>query len=206
MNLMDNRVETRLSLIVVGSAMRSFCVLTGGGFQVDIQASCTLRELLCARLGIESAYLESRIQTIFLNYKAVDDPKSAIVSAGATIALSGPMPGIAGAMLRKGSPLSSMRSPISHDTHDNQPDSPGGDVTIRLFNVLQQELGPRLLDRGIRIPGSSLADLLRRRARSFESAILTAELDEKTVSVAAVLAADWSGRAVHLRVIRSATA
>ena len=48
---MDKRVETRLSLIVVGPALRSFCLLTGSGFKVEIRAACTLREFLCESLG-----------------------------------------------------------------------------------------------------------------------------------------------------------
>lgn len=197
---MNELVETRLSLIVLRPALRSFCLLTGSGFKVDIHTACTLRELLCGRLGIEPAYLEARIQTIFLNFKAVDDPTTAIVTAGSTIGLSGAMPGIAGAMLRKGSPLSSMRSPISHVTRNSEPPTrQAGDVTVRLFNVLQEELGPSLLERGIRIAGEALADLLRRQTNTIHSVVQNAEMDGETVSVSALHATDWMGREVHLQ-------
>jgi hypothetical protein len=138
---MNERVETRLSLIVLEPGVRSFCLLTGSGFKVGIEAACTLRELVCGRLGVEPACLESRIQTIFLNHKAVDDPHTAVVTAGATIGLSGAMPGIAGAMLRKDSCLASMRSPISRVAQNGKlPTRQEGEVTVRLFNVLQEEL------------------------------------------------------------------
>ena len=198
---MNQRVETSLSLIVRGPALRSFCLLTGNGFDVDIQAACTVQELLCGRLGIEPAYLESRIRIIFLNSKAVDDPTTAMVTAGSAIGLSGAMPGIAGAMLRTGSRLSSMRSPISHVTNSGEPlNRHAGDVTVRLFNVLQEEVGPTLLARGIRIPGEVLADLLRRHTNTIRSALRTAEMNGETVPVSAVYTTKWPGREVHLQV------
>ena len=198
---MNERVEARLSLIVVGPALRSFCRLTGNGFKVEIQAACPLRELLCERLGIEPAYLEARVQTIFLNAKAVDDPTTAVVTVGSAIGLSGAMPGIAGAMLRKRSRLSSMRSPISHVTQTTEPPTTqAGDVTVRLFNVLQQELGPNLLERGVRITGDALADLLRRQTNTVHSVVRTAEMNGEAVPISALYATDWTGREVRLRV------
>ena len=198
---MDERVETRLSLIVGGAALRSFCLLTGRGFGVDVPAACTLRELLCGRLGIEPDYIEARIQTIFLNSKAVDDPRTAVVAAGSTIGLSGPMPGIAGAILRKESRLSSMRSSISHVAQDNDPPTErSGDVTVRLFNVLQRELGPSLLEQGIRIAGEALADFFRRHANVLHSAVQTAEMDGEPVVVSVLRSTDWTGRRVQLQV------
>ncbi|MBM4091944.1 MAG: hypothetical protein FJ276_21315, partial [Planctomycetes bacterium] len=91
------RVDTHLLLIVSDEAIRRFCLLTALGFNVEISAACTLRRFLCDRLQIEPDYLETRIQTVFLNFRAVDDPDAAMVTAGSTVGLSGPMPGIAGA-------------------------------------------------------------------------------------------------------------
>ena len=138
---------------------------------------------------------------IYLNHKAVDDLHAGVVTAGSTIGLSGAMPGIAGAMLRKGSRLSSMRSPISHITQDNLPPTrQAGDVTVRLFNVLQEELGPRLLARGIRFAGDAFADLLGRQTNTIDSVVRTAEMDGETVPTSAILATDWRGREMYLQV------
>jgi hypothetical protein len=198
---MNKGVENRLSLIVLRPALRSFCLLTGSGFKVEIHAACTLRELLCGQLGVEPAYLDARVQTIFLNFKAVDAPTTAMVTAGSTIGLSGAMPGIAGAMLRKGSRLSSMRSPISHVTRNIEPPTrQAGDVTVRLFNVLQEELGASLLEQGIRIAGEALVDLLRRQTNTVHSVVQKAEMAGETVPISALHATDWTGREVHLQV------
>jgi len=176
-------------------------LLTGGGFTFHIRSACTIRELLCAQLGIEPDYLQDRIQTIFLNSKAVDDPETAIVTAGSTLALSAAMPGLAGATLRKGGYYSAMRSSISHDNVNvESPAERAGDVTIKLFNLLQQELGPLLFERGIRFSGEAFADLLRRREATLRSAILTAEMDGEILPISALFDTDWTNREVCLRV------
>lgn len=92
----------RLRLTVDEELLARLCLLTGGGFQVDLPVACSVRELLCGQLGVAPEYLEGRIQTIFLNSRPVDDPATATVTPGATLALSGPMPGLAGAICRKG--------------------------------------------------------------------------------------------------------
>jgi hypothetical protein len=167
---------------------------------VHLRSACSVRELLCGQLGIDPDYLRDRVQTIFLNSKAVDDPSRATVVAGSTVALSAAMPGLAGAMLRKGSRYSPLRSLISH--HGEYAESPAGqegDATVRLFNMLQDELGPGLLQRGIRVSGEALRDLLRRRQGSLMSAILSAEMDGNPLPVPALLDVDWKGRQVRLQ-------
>lgn len=179
----------------------SFCRLIGVGFEVHFQSACTVRELLCGQLGIDPDYLRDRVQTIFLNSKAVDDPSRAVVAAGSTVALSAAMPGLAGAMLRKGSRYAPLRSPISEPSkHAESPVEQAGDATVKLFNMLQDELGPGLLQRGIRVSGEALRDFLRRRKGSLISAIVSAELDGKPLPVPALLEMDWRGQEVRLRV------
>jgi hypothetical protein len=192
-------VETRLSLTVEGEVLDSFCSLTGSGFKVYIPSGCSIRELLCGQLGIDAGYLRDRIQTIFLNSKAVDNPDTAIVKAGSTLALSAAMPGLAGATLRKGGCYAPMRSPISHDNRNvGMSLQKPGDVTIKLFNLLQQELGPRLLQRGIRISGEPLAGLLHRRGKSLHSAIVVAELDGEPLELSTLFDTDWTNEEVCL--------
>ena len=64
-----------------------------------------------AQLGISESYLNERVQTIFLNGRAVDDLFGEVVGNNSTIALSAAMPGLAGAVFRKGGMLSSLRNP-----------------------------------------------------------------------------------------------
>jgi len=194
-------VESRLSLTVRSEVFNSFCLLTGGGFRVWISSACTIRDLLCTQLGIEENYLRDRIQTILLNSKVVDDPGAAIVTAGSQLALSAAMPGLVGATLRKGGYYAPMRSSISHDNRNTQGSAERqGSVTIKLFNLLQQELGGSLLQKGIQIPGELLAGLLRRCNARLGSAIVTVVVDGELLPVAAFLKTDWNAWPVLLRV------
>jgi hypothetical protein len=153
-------------------------------------------------LGIPKDYLDERIQTIFLNASVVDDPDTAIVAPGSALALSAAMPGIAGAMLRKGGRYAPMRSQLSHDGRqaDLPPDC-RGEVTIRLFNLLQQELGAEFLRRGIEVNGKAFGDLLRRRPGDTATGILSAEMNGQRVEPTALLEMDWADRTVVISVL-----
>ncbi len=189
-----------LSLTVEEGLLPRFCLLTGGGIVVGVDACCSIQELLCGRLGVPADYVDGRIQTVFLDGKAVDDPKTANVRPGASIALSTAMPGIAGAMFRRGSPYAPMRSQVSHA----DPGSEGaadcrGEVVVRLFNAEQGELGPMLLGRGVWIAGKCLANLFRGREKAFGKGIMTARLDGEAISPEDVFAIDWQERTVFLQ-------
>ena len=75
--------------------------------------------------------------------------KLVIVKDGATLALSGAMPGLIGATMRRGGVLASFRSGISYDPRGNTRSGGNGRITLKLFNLLIDELGPRFLSRGI---------------------------------------------------------
>lgn len=196
---------TRIVLTATDDVRARFCLLTGDGFRIRVRLGCTVRELLSGPLGIAPGYLEERIQTILLNGQVVDDPAAATVPAGATLALSAAMPGIAGAMLRKASRLAVMRSPVSYQAR-GLPSEPAaeGEVVIKLFNVLQRELGPALLCRGIRIPGATLHKLFRGRRAAFRAGLVAAEVAGEPVAPDVLLDTDWTSQEVLL-VVRPQT-
>lgn len=186
---------THLSLTVEKDLAGILCLLSGGGFKLRVRLGGSVRELLCGQLGVESDYLDDRIGTIFLNNKVVDDPDTAIVTADSTLALSAAMPGIAGAVLRKGSHYAPMRSQLSHNSRSVCPPADHeGDLIVKLFNMVQQELGPRLLSRGVEISGHALSELLHRRLDAFRTGLLAAELDGEPVATELILETDWNGR------------
>jgi hypothetical protein len=131
----------------------------------------------------------------------VDDPEIATVEAGSTIALSAAMPGIAGAMLRKGSPLAVMRGqiPCANRAADRAA-ARQGHVVLKLFNVVQGELGPGLLGRGVQISGKALSDLFRGRSGAFRGGILAARIDETPVHPCVPVEMDWEDRDLFLQV------
>ena len=144
-----------------------FSQLLGRGFTTGISTGCSVKELLRDQLGFEEAYIDNRIQTLFLNYRAVDDMDSAMVHHGAILALSAAMPGLVGATFRKSGAYSVMRSQISHENGATSTGSHDGEITLRLFNLIAKEEGPRFLKKGILIKGRDLDDLLHIQPESF---------------------------------------
>jgi hypothetical protein len=118
----------------------------------------------------------------------VDDIEGITIKEGSTVALSGPMPGVAGATLRRGGYYGSMRKDISC-----RPETPGGDlkrgtVIIKLFNVLTESLGPGILEKGVGVRGRDLGALLRDQQTILTRALRTAELDGLSVDLRTVMA------------------
>ena len=119
------------------------------GVFVKVRLGGSIRSLLCEQFGLSPDYVKNRIQTAFLNGKPVDDFETAIVAEGAVLSLSGAMPGLAGATLRKGGFYSAMRAALSHRENREGKEREEGFITIRIFNILLNELAPALLDHGI---------------------------------------------------------
>ena len=121
------------------------------GFRIYTKEGISIQELLLNQYGFSPEYVENRLKTVFLNGVPVDALERALLFENSTIAFSGSMPGLAGAILRRESILKGLRSKnpeyrISDIIHlgDNTIS-----VTIRLFNVCQYEMGPLFLKRGI---------------------------------------------------------
>jgi hypothetical protein len=178
---MEAETTPRLTLTVTAGGISRFLPLLGQGFTVKRPAGASVEEFLCRGCGIDPDYLRDRVQTVFLNGKAIDDLATAVVSDGSTIALSAAMPGLAGAVLRKGGAYAAMRRQISHS-------SPGGSaaggpvsVSIKLFNLVARELGPGFLEQGVLIGGADLQDYFRRQDRGFGKIGRAADIDGRPV-------------------------
>ncbi|RPH49996.1 MAG: hypothetical protein EHM85_12000 [Desulfobacteraceae bacterium] len=154
-----------------------FFQLLENGFIIKGKVGCSVKEFLCNRMFIEQEYLDKRIQTIFLNGKPVDDVNSAMVKDGSTISISAAMPGLAGAMMRRGGALASMRSGISYVPAETGSDSYEGKVTIKFFNLISRELGPEFLKRGIIIEGKTFSGFIGANRKIIEEGLFSAEKD-----------------------------
>ena len=88
-------MEKNLSLTIPSRVLPLFFPLFQKGVLIKILSGSSIRDLIVNNLGISDDYLEERIQTIFLNGKAVDDLQATIVPDGAIMALSAAMPGLA---------------------------------------------------------------------------------------------------------------
>jgi hypothetical protein len=169
----DNTLESAtasvpsISLTVETSLLTTFYELLQAGFGVNCTVGTSIENLFYDQLTLNPRVVEEKISTIFLNGKPVDDIASTIVEGGATLALSGAMPGLVGATLRRKSPLASFRQSISAGKSAKDNDNSEGSIQIKLFNILLKELGPVFLERGILIPTGELKAFFNKQSADF---------------------------------------
>jgi hypothetical protein len=196
-----NTSSMHFSMHVNSGLLPLFFQLLGSGFIVNVSTSCSVKELLCGQLGIHEEYLEERIQTLFLNAKVVDDVNTCIVNEGSTLALSGALPGLAGATLRRGGFYASLRSQISHDkTTSPLPLSGTGKITLKLFNLVVKELGPVFLQNGILIKGQKLKEFIARNFEELNSACKRCRLDDNSIDLNKLLDSDLKNELIFLQI------
>jgi hypothetical protein len=141
-----------ISLVVDSSLVKEFYVLLQTGFTVKCLVGASIENLFYDQLKLNPQLVEEKISTIFLSGKPVDDIATATVQDNSILALSGAMPGLVGATLRRKSPLASFRQSISaHQTSKNFKKTEGY-IQIKLFNILLKELGLFFLEMGIYVP------------------------------------------------------
>jgi len=150
----------RLTLSVPADRVPLFFPLLQKGFALGVLAGCPLRAFLRDGLGLTDEYIETRIQTVFLDGKPVDDIDTALIRDGSTLALAPAMPGLMGAMLRRGGYYAPMRSGITHRGDAAAQGIGEGRIVMKLFGTALRELGPMLLERGIEVDAGDLAQIL----------------------------------------------
>jgi len=172
-----NHTTTTICLTVEKDQVPAFLPLLAQGFTVKTKLGCSVQELLCTQIGLSADYVEHRLQTIFLDGKAVDNVKTAVVRPNATLALSAAMPGLAGVTLRRGGVYASMRHQITHNKNTKAEIIADGEIVLKLFNLVARDIGSMFLMQGIWISGNKLQNFLRRAPEHFWAGCQAAEID-----------------------------
>jgi hypothetical protein len=188
---MQTRITAQVKIAAEKDGFGAFFLLLQQKFMVKARVGISVRGLLCDSFQIDPAYVEGRIQTIFLDGQPVDSLDRAVVRDGATLALSAAMPGLVGAVMRAGGLLSPFRSSISYrgDAADIKPGE--GIVRLKLFNLLIRELGPGFLKRGILIPAAELGAFLKALPARVHPHITAAQVDGSAVALDELINRDW---------------
>jgi hypothetical protein len=173
--------ETTITLILRRQAIPRPLLLLTQKCRLRVATGCSLKQLLCEQLQIDAAYLEDRIQTIFLDGKAVDEIETTVVRPGCTVALSAAMPGLAGATLRRGGYYAGLRRQISHHEENGVCRVGEGTITLKLFNLLITEIGPQVLRHGILMEAGALAAFWDQRPAAFFEAFDRAMVNDQAV-------------------------
>ena len=180
---MRNQYVAKLNLIVASDWIHGFFSLLRHGFLVETPVGCSVRTMLSEALGLDDNYVEDRIKTIFLDAKPVDDINATCIKDGSVLALSGAMPGLAGATLRRGGQLASFRGSISCRNDEKSTVSQDGHVFVKLFNLLIKDLGPIFLKKGILIKKEQLEDFLRDQPEDFWLSLKSAYLNGHKINL-----------------------
>jgi hypothetical protein len=161
------------------------------GVLIKGHLGCTIRTFLRERLGLSNEYIDERIQTFFVDGKAVDDIDSAYIQDGSILALSASMPGLLGATLRKGSYYADMRSSISYTQGKKVAIPHEGAVKLKLFNLLIGEMGPGILSQGVWVEGKDLQEFLARQSKGFWAGCVEMVADGKRTEPAELAHMSW---------------
>ena len=170
----EHALPVTLTLITTRDATGKAATLLQRGFVLPITGTISIAELLMGLPGFNEEYIRDRVQTIFVNGLAEDNTSRELVP-GDTLALSAAMPGLAGAIFRRGGQHASLRTRPVAVTYCETDQS--GYITLKLFNMIATETGPRLLQAGILIKGKTLARFLDRQGERILPVIKRAEVE-----------------------------
>jgi hypothetical protein len=191
----------RVCLGVEADQISGFIKLIERGFRLKVDTGQSIRELFCGQLGISDDYFENRIQTIFLDGKAVDNTDAAWVEDGSRLALSAAMPGLVGATFRKGGHYASFRGTISYSKEKNSIGAGGeGEITLKFFNMIARELGPVFLQKGVIIAGRTFGEFLKSSSAHLKTAVISIHLNDQETDLAGLLKRNWENEQILLQV------
>ena len=152
-----------LILEVTAESLPLFTTLLQSGIEINCNDGLSMGHFLNELPGFTPEYISDIIQTIFLNGTAEDDMTTPLTGKNPVLALSAAMPGLAGAIFRKNSLHSALRTETrKQNTTESQSESLT--VTLKLFNSIAKERGAELLKKGVNIPSISIDNFLNRRA------------------------------------------
>ena len=151
-----------IRLTVTPDSLPLFTTVLQSGIEVKVPHGKTLGKFLSAFPGFTADYLANTVQTIFLNGTAVDDLTLPLTGSTPVLALSAAMPGLAGAIFRKNSFHSALRTETNALRSESiQPKAVT--VTLKLFNSIAKERGEEMLKSGLCIRAKLLATFLNKR-------------------------------------------
>ncbi|MGB9618588.1 MAG: hypothetical protein ACPL7J_14810 [Desulfomonilaceae bacterium] len=171
----------RIRLVGPVRLAQSFGELFQKGFLIEVEEGATVREVVTGPMQVDAQYLDSRINTIFLNGHTVDNVDVSRVEGGTVLSLSASMPGFVGAALRKGGFYAVMRADITHAQNNHYAAGRPAQIIVRLYNMVARELGPGFLARGVWFWRSDLLEFLSGRSEAFWRACDHIAVDDQEI-------------------------
>ena len=198
----SNPTSIVFTLCPAEKAAATLATLLQRGFLVHVNGATSINNLLKKLPGFDQEYITSKIQTLFVNGLAEDDTIRELV-AGDTLALSAAMPGLAGAIFRKGGQHASLRS-IPRPKAVSREQAPGF-ITLKLFNVIATDTGPQLLAHGIYIQGRILARFLEKQAHRIQPLVQAITCNNNSVTIQVLAKTIREQEIIHLTISHSSS-
>jgi len=183
---------------IVTDQLSFFDQLFVQGIMGSAISGASIYDFLANEMGITPEYITHRIQTIFLDGKAVDDVQKTLLQQNSTLALSAAMPGLVGATFRKSGFYSGLRKNISYEPQSAVSHEQKITFTLKLFNTIAKELGPGLLKKGVLIKGSSFQDFILCHQERFPTVCKKEMINEMDLKVEDFLSYEWKNKTVYL--------
>jgi hypothetical protein len=199
---MNSQTATRLEIALEPQLLNFFLPIFQQGILIRGVLGCSIRSFLHTYAGLADTYIDQRIQTFFLNHKPVDNIDTTLVRDQDTLALSTAMPGLLGAILRKGSYYAEMRRSISQQEQQQSTGAHEGTVRLRLFNFLIKEIGPNLLKQGVWVAESDLRPCLENWAAAALQEAPEIRVDDEPRKMEELVLVHWQ-KEVFLKVLET---
>lgn len=149
-----------ITLTVENKAFPGLTTLLQSGIYLEVEQGTGIGDLLFALPGFSSEYVKNRVQTIFLNGLPADNLEQQLLGQQAVLALSAAMPGLAGAIFRKGGIHASLRTATATGPSGIKTDDRPVQVRLKLFNMIAVEKGVEILKKSCVVMASSLKKFL----------------------------------------------
>ncbi|HIP40293.1 MAG TPA: hypothetical protein EYG88_13090 [Desulfocapsa sulfexigens] len=146
----------QIRLFVNTEVPGGFTTLLQGGIFLKAEQGETIGDLITSLPGFTMEYARQKIQTIFLDGLPADDLDQQLWGKKAVIAISAAMPGLAGAIFRKGGMHASLRTETAGKLSENGQNTRPLQVRLKLFNMIAAERGLEILDEGCVLPAAAL--------------------------------------------------
>ena len=193
-NIPDMRIEAGEALIPY------FRPIFQAGFLFRCQVGQSIEDFLFRQLSLQKEFVEKKISTVFLDGQCVDAIALATLNNGSIMALSSALPGLVGATLRRGGFYACLRDSITYQKEDMPVGLQQGTTTIKLFNLLMEEMGPVFLGKGIIMDRSAVVSFFQARKEDFWKEINAVYLEGASVAPGKLMEESTYNNCDHLRV------
>jgi len=152
-----------IALTVESESLPRFTTLLQSGIYLEVDQGTSIGDLLFSLPGFSVEYVKTRVQTIFLNGLPADNLEQHLRGQQVVLAISAAMPGLAGAIFRKGGFHSSLRTETATELSEVKKEDHPVQVRLKLFNMIAVERGVEILEKSCVVKSLSLKKFLAYR-------------------------------------------